>query len=201
MKRLTRYFFQGLLILFPVVTTLYLSFLVFEKLNRLLFARLGQKVDDLVGGAAPGATETILGIVVTVALITVVGIFASNVLGRWLVKLVERILEHVPLVKLLYGALRDLLGAFVGDKKGFDHPVVVGLDEAGVTKVVGFVTQRDLEFLGIRDHVAVYLPQSYNFAGNLIVVPAARVAPLPASSSDVMTFLVSGGVSATKAAS
>ena len=52
-----------------------------------------------------------------------------------------------------------------------------------------------MEFIGLLDHVAVYFPQSYNFAGNLLVFPKDQVRPLEAESSDIMAFIVSGGVS------
>jgi|GEM_PF-2795218 len=45
------------------------------------------------------------------------------------------------------------------------------------------------------DTMAVYIPQSYNFAGNLIVVPKEQVMPIDIESGKVMTFIVSGGVS------
>jgi uncharacterized membrane protein len=40
----------------------------------------------------------------------------------------------------------------------------------------------------------VYVPQSYGFAGQLIVVPTSQVSPLGGESADVMAFIISGGV-------
>ena len=77
-----------------------------------------------------------------------------------------------------------------------DQPVTVAVTEEGSTRVVGFITRESLEGLGLADHVAVYLPQSYNFAGQLLLVPRSRVQPIEAASSEVMKFLVSGGVAA-----
>jgi uncharacterized membrane protein len=198
MTQFTKFFFRGLLILLPVVVTGYVMIAVFQALDEAVFSPIGRFVRWLQGKEARGAEEwvlTALGIAATVTLITVVGALASNFFGRWVVARIEHIVERLPLVKLLYGAIRDVLGAFVGDKKSFDHPVTVSLDPQGGTKVVGFVTRQSLEFLGLAGHVAVYLPQSYNFAGNLVLFPREQVTPIPASSSDVMTFLVSGGVS------
>jgi len=50
--------------------------------------------------------------------------------------------------------------------------------------------------MGMREQVAVYLPQSYNFAGSLLIFPTSAVEPLDADSADVMAFIVSGGVTA-----
>ena len=55
-------------------------------------------------------------------------------------------------------------------------------------------TAQDVSKLGLPNHVAVYLPQSYNFAGQLILVPASQVEAISIEGSDHMTFIVSGGV-------
>jgi len=60
---------------------------------------------------------------------------------------------------------------------------------------MGFVTKESLGFLGLTDYVAVYLPQSYNFAGAVLIFPAKQVKPLEIGSSDAMAFIFSGGVS------
>jgi hypothetical protein len=69
------------------------------------------------------------------------------------------------------------------------------LDEAGMVWTMGFVTAEGAERLAMPGFVAVYLPQAYNFAGNLIIVPANRVQPVLAEAPEIMAFIVSGGVS------
>lgn len=177
MKKLTRYFFEGLLFLVPLVVTLYVLWLVFTK------------IDGLFRFSTPG-----LGFVVTLATITVVGFIASNFFTKWIVQVVDNLFRRVPLVKMIYSALKDLVAAFVGDKKSFHQPVTVELMPGSNVLVIGFITQETLDQFGLSDRVAVYLPQSYNFAGNLIVVPKNQVTPLEADSGQVMTFVVSGGV-------
>ncbi|HET9955365.1 MAG TPA: DUF502 domain-containing protein, partial [Polyangiaceae bacterium] len=107
----------------------------------------------------------------------------------------ERLLKRVPLVKLIYTSIKDLIGAFVGDHRSFDRPVAMRLAADSPVRMLGFVTREALHTLGFVEHVAVYLPQSYNFAGNLVLVPRALVEPLDVSSGELMTFIVSGGVS------
>jgi uncharacterized membrane protein len=101
----------------------------------------------------------------------------------------------LPLVKLLYSAIKDMIEAFAGEKKSFDKPVIVTVMPGGTAKVVGFVTQEGLENFGLSDYVAVYLPQSYNFAGNVLLFPKESVKPLSIESSQAMAFIVSGGIS------
>lgn len=177
MKRLTRYFFEGLLVLIPVIVTIYVFYEIFIRIDRLFRFRF------------PG-----LGFLLTIAIIVVTGFVASNFITGKLIGLVDRLFRRVPLVKMLYAALRDLVGAFVGDKKSFDKPVLVTLVPGSNIRVMGFVTRESLEHLGIEGDVAVYLPQSYNFAGNLIIVPKEQITPVTADSGDTMAFIVSGGV-------
>ena len=103
-------------------------------------------------------------------------------------------MNRLPFVRLLYSSTRDLLNAFVGEQRRFDKPVLVTLYPGGGARAFGFVTQESLAHFGLADHVAVYLPQSYNFAGTLLVFPTAQVERVAVDSADVMAFIVSGGV-------
>ena len=177
-NELAENFFTGLLILVPVVVTLYVAYFVL------------QTIDGWLNIPIPG-----LGFIITVGLITLTGRFASNVFVQKVLDSVERLLTKAPFVKLLYTSIKDLIAAFMGEKKRFDQPVIVTLTPGGHAEAIGFVTRSSMEFIGLLDHVAVYFPQSYNFAGNLLVFPKDQVRPLEAESSEVMAFLVSGGVS------
>jgi len=99
----------------------------------------------------------------------------------------------VPFIKIIYTSLKELTEAFVGDKKRFNKTVLINLGGMEA-KRIGFVTQKDLTQLGIDDMVAVYCPHSYNFSGNLFLVPTQNVTPIDFNSSDVMKYIVSGGV-------
>lgn len=178
MNDLARNFFEGLLILVPVVTTLYVAWLVLET------------IDGWLNIPIPG-----VGFLVTVGLITLTGRYASTVFVQKMLDVLERMLVKAPFVKLLYTSIKDLIAAFMGEKRRFDQPVLVSLSSGSHAEAVGFVTRTDLEFLGLLNHVAVYFPQSYNFAGNILIFPKEQVHPLEAESADVMAFIVSGGVS------
>ena len=179
MKKISQYFLQGLLFLVPVVATAYVVYLIFAK------------IDGFFSFAVPG-----LGFLLTIALILAVGLVSSNLLANSVMLRVDRIFARMPLVTMIYTAIKDLVDAFVGDKKSFNKPVLVALDGENRIGVLGFITREDLNSLGIVDSVAVYVPQSYNFAANLIIVDRSRVSPIPANPKEVMKFIVSGGVSA-----
>ena len=178
MKQLLKYFLRGLVLVAPIGITVYICYVAFVAIDRLLPTPI------------PGA-----GFLITIAAVTLFGFLASNLLARSVLSIVERLLERLPFVRLLYSSTRDLLNAFVGEKRRFDKPVLVSLEPGGNVKAFGFLTQESLELIGMPAHAAVYLPQSYNFAGQVLVVPRAQVTMLEAGSSDVMAFIVSGGVS------
>jgi len=148
------------------------------------------KLDGLLGIPFPGA-----GFVATVAAVTLVGFLASNFVTRRAFDLLDRVFQRVPFVKLVYASVRDLVNAFVGERKGFDRPVAVALAGTDGPRLVGFATREALEAPGLEDLVAVYVPQSYAFAGHVFLVPKSRVTALSSTSADTMAFIVSGGVS------
>jgi uncharacterized membrane protein len=184
LQALAKYFFRGLFIVGPAAVTFFVLYVVIVKVDGWI------DVTPLVGRRVPG-----LGLMLTVAAITLAGFLATNFITRWVFGTLERLVRHLPLVELLYTSLKDLIGAFVGERKRFDKPVVVALGEGSETGLLGFLTREDLAELGAPGSAAVYVPQSYNFAGNLIVVPRSRVRPLPVDSKTMMAFIVSGGVS------
>ncbi len=175
---LARNFLEGLLILVPVVATISVAWLIV------------QGVDGWLNIPIPG-----VGLLVTLGLITLTGRYASTVFVQKVLDMMERVMVKAPFVKLVYTSIKDLIAAFMGEKRRFDQPVLVSLSHGGHGEAVGFVTRTDLEFLGLLNHVAVYFPQSYNFAGHLLVFPKEQVRPLEVESSEVMAFIVSGGVS------
>ena len=182
LSRLFNYFFKGIVFLAPFALTIYVCVRVFTT------------IDGWLGIPIPG-----VGFLVTVVLITLFGFLAQSLITRSLLGVLERLLNRLPFVRLLYSSTRDLLNAFVGEQRRFDKPVLVTPYPGGVARAIGFVTQRSLESMGLHDHVTVYLPQSYNFAGQLLIFPVSAVTPLAVDSADVMAFIVSGGVTALPA--
>ncbi len=184
MRALVNNFFKGCLVLFPVVGTVYAIWFVLSSLDLLV-----QKVVPLE--MPPG-----VGLLTAVAVITVSGAIASNVIGRTLVGWVESLMARLPIVRLVYGAIRDLLSALVGEKRSFERPAVVTLP--GEVRVLGFITCDHFEDKELSGLVSVYLPQSYNFAGNMILVPKDRVQLLDRPGSDFLAFIVSGGIATSR---
>jgi uncharacterized membrane protein len=177
MRRLLNYFLRGLVLVAPLAITLYVCWIVFVR------------IDGWLGLPVPG-----LGFVVMIALITLVGFLGSNLITRGMLAIVDQVVGRLPFVRLLYTSTKDLLNAFVGEKRRFDKPVLVRVSTQPDARLVGFVTQESLDRLGLPGYASVYFPQSYNFAGNLVLFPSSQLEPLDAASADVMAFIVSGGV-------
>jgi uncharacterized membrane protein len=178
LKRLVGYFVRGCLVLAPLGLTVYILFTILHA------------IDQLLPIGIPG-----VGLLLTVCLVTLVGMATSNVIGRSVVETTDRALKKLPLVKLIYTSIKDLINAFMGDKKSFNRPVAVTLNPMSGMKALGFITREGLHTLDMPLHVAVYFPQSYNFAGYLAVVPREQVEALDVNSAELMTFIISGGVS------
>ena len=175
MKKLISYFLQGLLYLVPISATIYV---VVEAVIA---------IDSWVHVDVPG-----LGILIILGGVTFVGFVGSVLLSQQFFRL-EKVLDRVPLIKIIYSSVKDLLSAFVGKKKRFKEAVLVKME--GNVERIGFITQKDLTQLGIsKDKIGVYIPFSYAVTGNLLIVPKENVTPIEGSSAEIMKFIISGGV-------
>ncbi|MGB0390291.1 MAG: DUF502 domain-containing protein [Salibacteraceae bacterium] len=179
MRKLVSFFFQGLLLVVPIVLTLYIVYKMFVVVDEILPYH-----------PFPGS-----GVIIILVVITLIGILGNTLIARQLNDLFHAVLKKVPLLSTIYSAIKDLLSAFVGEKRKFNSPVLVKLSSESNIEKLGFITQDSLESIGMGDSkVAVYLPHSYAFSGNLFIVERENITPIKASSAEVMKFIVSGGV-------
>ena len=185
MKKLVRYFLQGLLYLAPTVVTIYIVYLVF----RFIDGPIRQYIVEIVDIDIPGT-----GLLVIVVGITILGFIGQTILFRPVRHLIDRIMTRAPLIKVIYTSLKDLLSAFVGKEKKFKQPVMVKVNMVSNLEKMGFITQEDLSDIGIKDKVSVYFPHSYNFSGEMFIVPREHIRILDVPATDAMKFIVSGGV-------
>ena len=170
-------FVRGLAITVPAAFTLYIAY------------RAVAGVDGWLGLSIPGA-----GLLIVLTGVTLIGALATNVVTRATLATLDHLLERLPFIRLLYSAAKDLMHAFVGEKRRFTRAVRVQADPGIEVWSLGFVTSEALGRLGLPGFVAVYLPFSYAFTGRLILVPGDRVVAVDGDSADIMAFIVSGGV-------
>jgi uncharacterized membrane protein len=177
-KKILGYFLKGLIYTVPLVAIIYVLYSLFHYL------------DSLLPFEVPG-----LGLIVVIGFITSIGLLGSSFIATPIKNYLNSLLARLPLIKTIYDAIRDLLSAFVGEKKRFNKPVLVKVSADGALEKLGFITDENLNRLGLSDDkIAVYLPHSYNFSGNLFIVSRSRITPIDQSAAEVMKFIVSGGV-------
>lgn len=180
------YFFQGLILIAPLSITIFVLVKTFFYVDDLLKDFLTQWLGFYTLG---------LGILVMLGSLTIVGFLGSTIIFKPLLVVFDRLISRAPLVKIIYTSVKDLLSAFVGQKKKFSEPVLIKESRNSDMEKIGFITAHDLSKLGIPEgKVAVYLPYSYNVSGMLVIVPVENVKRLEANSTDVMKFVVSAGV-------
>ena len=186
MKNIFNYFLRGLLFVFPVFATLYII-LVSVQWSNTVFNELFY---DSLGVDIPG-----LGILTVFLGVALIGYIFSRAFIKPLVAYFDRFMAKVPLVKIIYTSLKELTEAFVGDKKRFNQPVLADFSTTGQAyKRIGFVTQENLSDIGLEEMVTVYCPHSYNFSGNLYILPRESVTPLDINSTEAMKYVISAGV-------
>lgn len=186
MKKLLNYFLQGMLYIAPFGLTIYIIYLIFNFTDSLLDGIL----EKFLHVDIPG-----LGIIVIVVFIILVGIVGQSIIAHPFKILFNRLLEKAPLLNFIFSAMNDLFSAFVGKEKKFNKPVIVLVNPVSNLEKLGFLTEEDLSRLDEQEKVAVYFPHSYNFSGEMFIVPKEQVRPINVSSAVLMKFIVSGGVS------
>lgn len=176
---LLRSFLQGLILLSPIAITAYLIYFLFSR------------VDELIPFKSHG-----IGFLIIIAVITTVGYLGTRFfIGRWLFDAFAYVLEHTPGIKHVYSSIKDVVESFVGDKKRFNKPVWLCISYEPETWRVGFMTQREVNYMGIGDKVTVYLPHAYAISGWVVVTDSKNIRPIKEmTAAEAMKFAVSGGI-------
>ena len=104
-------------------------------------------------------------------------------------------MERTPVIKFIYSSTKDFFEAFAGDKKKFNKAVLANVFAEDVW-IIGFLTDEEMsKFEMGAEQVAVYVPQAYNFAGQLYILPRDKVRTIDKiTSGEAMKYAVTGGV-------
>jgi uncharacterized membrane protein len=189
-RALLNYLIKGLLIVLPIALSIFIVIWAVTTVDSWL------NINNILGvDPRTGASRNIpgLGLALVVSIILVAGIFVTNFVTEPMYNWFQKALDRLPIVKFIYSSIKDLTEAFVGDEKKFNHPVLVEVE--GDLKRIGFLTQSDLNSIGLPGEAIVYFPFSYSFAGQVYVVKNEKIKPLNMSAADAMKLVVSGGVS------
>ncbi|RYY57576.1 MAG: DUF502 domain-containing protein [Chitinophagaceae bacterium] len=179
-RKLMRYFLQGMIILAPIFITGYAVYSLFDWIDNLL-----RRWVDIPG----------LGFVIILVFTVLVGWISSSFLMGGALSFFDQVMERTPVIKFIYSSTKDFFEAFAGDKKKFSRAVIASIFAEDVW-IVGFLTDEEMAKFDMgADMVAVYVPQSYNFAGQLYLLPRSKVRMIERiSSGQAMKYAVTGGV-------
>jgi len=194
-KKVFQYFLQGVLVIAPIAITIYTIYWIVSKVDSWL-PIFRQPIRDINGNIIDYEVKNYgLGFVVILVTVIFIGYMSSFFIQSRIFNLFDRWLEKTPGVKFIYSSVRDFFSAFAGDKKKFNKAVLVSVFAEDVW-IVGFLTDEEMaKFEMGADKVAVYVPQAYNFAGQLYILPRSRVRHIETiTSGEAMKYAVTGGV-------
>lgn len=186
---------RGLVVLLPMALTAWLLWWLGTSVETLLHRVIVLVVPE--DHYRPG-----MGIAAAVVLLIAAGVLVNAIIVRRLLQAWERLLDHIPVVKSVYGAVRDFVQLLpaAGHHHELGRVVLVRLGEV---RAIGFVTRDDASELGIgaigEGDVAVYFPMSYQIGGHTLLVPRSRVEPLDMPIEAAMRLVLTGGMSVANA--
>lgn len=192
-----KYLLAGFFSLLPLVVTIWLLKVIFAGLVDLSRGPLTWLSQRLGLPVPPFWELALLSAVVTLILLFLVGLLVGNILGRQLLSWMDELMLHVPVVKGIYGATKQLMGAIQNGQGGsFKEVVLVEWPHPG-SHTLAFVARRDCSWAvpGGEHLVAVYIPTAPNpTSGYVVMVPSDRIRPVDMSPEQALTWAVSGGV-------
>jgi len=188
---ITRQMLTGLITILPVMLTLYLIYWFIVSTETALGSILQFVLPEDYYWPGMGFTIALL-------LIFVIGLLMQLYVVKALFKKVEDLLYHMPLIKSVYGAIRDFFQYFSPGREGeFQQVVAVRFDND--MELIGFITRASSDSLPTADddeteRVLVYLPMSYNIGGYPLMIAKSRLRPVDMTMEQAMRFVLTAGV-------
>ncbi len=192
MKSIYSIFLKGLLAVLPLAITIYLFVWLMRGLESIFQAALRWLLPT--GWYHPG-----MGVILGLGLIFLVGLLLKAWFVRKLWGWSEYLVEKIPLVNEIYGALKQVV-QYVSGKQQSDNMIVVMVTIGDAsTRFLGVVTRHDLSDAphGINhdDTVAVFLPWSYQVGGFTVYVPKSKIQPVDMKTKDALRWALTAGLS------
>lgn len=193
-RPLFRAFLKGLLAVLPIAITVFLLVWLATGLETFLGAAVRWMLPD--SWYVPG-----MGLLVGIAAVVAIGVMLQTWLMRTIWRAAERLLDRVPLVRFVYGAVKQIIDYLSGAATEDAQQVVIATIGDPPVQMLGFLTRKDLTdlpdgFPEDEDVVAVYLPMSYQMGGYTVMLPRDRVRPVDMRLEDGLRFALTAGVSA-----
>ena len=188
LKKIRSYFVTGLITFLPFVVTAYLVLWLIGLVDDL--------TDELLPlGSFPGA-----GFLLMFVLTIIIGFFASNIFGRFMIRRWELLIDRLPIVRVVYNSVKQLLDAVLsGEENHLGTPILIKFPNPEIYSV-GFITKREAVFaLGEKkgaQYITAYIPTAPNpTTGFVIMVKRSEIKELDMDSNEAMKGIISMGFS------
>ncbi|MBS0380146.1 MAG: DUF502 domain-containing protein [Proteobacteria bacterium] len=191
---LRRYLVAGVLMWLPILATIWVVSFMIHIVDRITLSVLppGYRPEGLMGFALP-----VIGVVLALAIVLVTGLLVTNLIGRRLVVWGEELVNHIPVVRTIYGGVKSFAESVLSQSNSFRKVVLLEYPRTGIWSL-GFLTAEDVPEVSERlgePHAAVYISAALNAtAGYLVIVPRRQVQELQMSVDEAMKMIITCGV-------
>jgi len=185
-----KYFITGALVLVPLAITAWVLHFV--------IATLDQSLVLVPQGLRPGTYIPGLGAIITLAIVFLTGVLTNNLVGKWFLRLWERLLQRIPVVNSIYGSVKQVSDTLLSSSgNAFRKAVLIPYPHehsytiAFLTGVPGGDVQNHL----VGEYVSVYVPTTPNpTSGFFLMMERSRVVELDMTVDTALKYIVSMGV-------
>jgi len=193
--RFRRYFLAGILVTSPILITVYVTWIIITFIDTQVAGLLPESLDftKKLPHQIPG-----LGLIISIIVITFIGAITPGFLGRTLLKVGERILDNTPVVRSIYGAIKQIMETVMStNSESFREVVLVEYPRKGIW-VIGFVTgetKGEVQTLNKETLINVFIPTTPNpTSGFLLFLPKKDLIYMNMKVEDAVKMVISGGI-------
>ena len=193
--RFRRHFLAGILVTSPILITVYVTWLIVTFIDAQVAGLLPNSLDftKQLPHQIPG-----LGLIISIVVITLIGAITPGFIGRTLLKVGERILDNTPVVRSIYGAIKQIMETVMStNSESFREVVLVEYPRKGIW-VIGFVTgetKGEVQSLNKETLINVFIPTTPNpTSGFLLFLPKKDLTYMKMKVEDAVKMVISGGI-------
>jgi len=193
--RIRGYFLAGILVTAPISITVYLTYIFLTFVDKQVGKILPHEWYDALWG---GTTFPGIGLLIAISFFIVIGWFATNFLGRLFIRISEYIVHRMPIIRTLYGAIKQIFETIMASQsQAFREVVMLEYPRKGVWSI-GFVTgvtEGEVKNLTKEETINVFVPTTPNpTSGYLLFVPKKELHYLHMSVEEGIKLVVSAGI-------
>ena len=194
--RIRGYFFAGMLVTAPIAITVYIALLLISFVDERVFSLIPPEYnpETYLPFSVPG-----IGVVLMIVILTLIGAIAAGYVGKLLLRLSDRLLNRMPIVRSIYGVAKQIVETTISNKSvAFREVVLIEYPRNGIW-TIGFLTGRAIdqiaETAGEETLVNVFVPTTPNpTSGFLLFLPEDEIQRLPLSVEDGIKLVISAGI-------